>query len=59
MRAVDCPCGEAIEARNDSELFETLKRHASQEHANQYPDIDLKLRVDTAAYDTASTGSLA
>jgi predicted small metal-binding protein len=59
MRAVECPCGEAIEGRNDSELFETLKRHASQEHGNQYSDIDLKLRVDTAAYDTATTGSRA
>lgn len=55
MRAVECPCGEAIDARSDSELFESAKRHASQEHGDQYSDADLKLLVDTRAYDTAES----
>jgi hypothetical protein len=55
MRAVECPCGEALEARNDSELFEATKRHASENHGDQYSEGDLKLLVDTRAYDTASS----
>lgn len=54
MRAVDCPCGEHLEARNDSELTEAAKRHASSEHGDQYSDADIRVLVDTAAYDTGS-----
>lgn len=56
MRAVECPCGETLEARNDSELFESTKRHASQEHEGQYSDSDVRLLVTTAAYDAAASG---
>ena len=51
MRAVECPCGEYLEARNDSELLEAAKRHASDEHGDQYSDSDLRILVDTSAYD--------
>lgn len=54
MRAVDCPCGEHLEARNDSQLVEEAKRHASREHGDQYSDADIRVLVDTAAYDTGS-----
>lgn len=53
MRAVDCPCGEYLEARGDGELLERMKRHASEEHEGQYSDAELKILVDTAAYDAA------
>lgn len=58
MRAVDCPCGESLQARNDSELFESAKRHATSEHEGQYSDTDLRMLVDTAAYDAGDSGPL-
>lgn len=51
MRAVDCPCGEHLEARNDAELVATAKEHADREHAGQYSESDLRVLVDTRAYD--------
>lgn len=54
MRAVDCPCGEHLESRSDTELIEAMKRHANEEHEGQYSDGDLRVLVDTTAYDSAS-----
>lgn len=54
MRAIECPCGEPLEARNDADLMEAVKRHASSEHEGQYSDADLRVLVNTAAYDSAS-----
>jgi hypothetical protein len=51
MRAVDCPCGEHLEGRNDTQLLEAMKRHASDEHEGEYSDAQLRLLVDTSAYD--------
>ena len=53
MRAVDCPCGEHLEARNDSELMQAEKDHANEAHPGEYSDADLRILVDTAAYDAA------
>lgn len=53
MRAVDCPCGEHLEARNDTELMESVKRHNGDAHDGTYSDADLRVLVDTAAYDSA------
>jgi hypothetical protein len=52
MRAVECPCGEHIEASTDSQLLETMKQHATDEHEGD-SDADLRLLVNTAAYDAA------
>jgi predicted small metal-binding protein len=54
MRAVECPCGEHLEGATDAEVLEATKRHATEEHEGQYTDIDLKLLVDTSAYDTGT-----
>jgi hypothetical protein len=51
MRAVDCPCGEYLEGRNDSELLKAAKQHADKEHEGTYSEADLRILVDTAAYD--------
>lgn len=56
MRAVECPCGEYLEARNDHELLDAAKSHASQVHDGQYSESDIKILVDTAAYDVGSSG---
>jgi predicted small metal-binding protein len=52
MRAVECPCGEHLEGSNDTELLEATKRHANEEHEGTYSDVELRLMVDTGAYDT-------
>ena len=54
MRAVDCPCGEHLEARSDSALTEAVKEHAAREHEGQYSDAELRVLVDTTAYDAAA-----
>jgi len=54
MRAVECPCGEHIEGSTDSQLLETMKQHATDEHEGEYSDADLRLLVNTAAYDAAT-----
>lgn len=52
MRAVECPCGEYLEARNDSELLEAAKEHASEAHEGRYAEGELRVLIDTSAYDT-------
>ena len=54
MRAVDCPCGEHFEAHNDTKILETVKQHADEEHAGEYSEADLRLLVNTSAYDAAA-----
>ncbi|HEX7172219.1 MAG TPA: hypothetical protein VF365_06385 [Candidatus Limnocylindria bacterium] len=56
MRAVDCPCGEPLQARNDTELMEALKQHTDREHQGTYSDADLRVLIDTTAYDAAREG---
>jgi hypothetical protein len=51
MRAVDCPCGEHLESRNDEGLFEEARRHADAEHPGTYEDWELRQLVTTSAYD--------
>lgn len=51
MRAVECPCGEYLEARNDTELLQAAKAHASEAHGDEYRESDLRRLVDTSAYD--------
>ena len=53
MRAVDCPCGEYLEGRNDSQLLDEAKQHATSEHEGEYSDADLRILIDTSAYDVA------
>jgi hypothetical protein len=55
MRAVDCPCGEHLEARTDGALFDAVKEHANEEHEGRYSDADLKVLVNSSAYDAAGS----
>jgi hypothetical protein len=54
MRAVECPCGEHVEARNDEGLLEDMRRHADEQHPDQYSDAELKRILATGAYDQAA-----
>ena len=54
MRAVDCPCGEYLEGRNETDLLDKAKQHANEEHEGEYSDADLRVLIDTSAYDVAT-----
>ena len=55
MRAVECPCGEYLEARNDTELLQAAKQHAGDAHEGRYSEADLRILVDTKAYDAGES----
>jgi hypothetical protein len=54
MRAVDCPCGEHVEADTDSRLVDAVKDHADEVHPDRYQESDLRILVSTTAYDAAA-----
>jgi predicted small metal-binding protein len=54
MRAVECRCGEHLEARNDGELLEETRRHIEQDHPEGFTEADLKRMIATDAYDLAA-----
>jgi len=54
MRAVDCPCGEHIEGDTDAKVLEELKEHSQDEHADRYQETELRMLVNTSAYDIAA-----
>jgi hypothetical protein len=54
MRAVDCPCGEHLEADTDARLIDDVKQHADEDHPDRYQEADLRLLVTTTAYDAAA-----
>lgn len=54
MRAVDCPCGEHLEERNDEKLLEATREHANKDHEGQYQDWELRELVTTSAYDSGT-----
>lgn len=54
MRAVDCPCGEHIEAETDAKVLEAMKNHANEDHPDRYEETELRMLVNTSAYDIAA-----
>ncbi len=54
MRAVDCPCGEHIEADSDASLTDRLAEHANEAHRGRYEESELRLLVSTSAYNAAA-----
>lgn len=57
MRAVECPCGEYVEAQSDEKLFDEARRHADSEHPDTYQDSELKMLIATAGYDVRNGGA--
>ncbi len=58
MRALDCDCGQHLEAANDEELFEKAQEHINRDH----PDMQLTYEqvrqlVAERAYDKADAQS--
>ena len=58
MRAVECPCGEPLQARTDADLVQAAKQHADEAHQGEYSDTDLRMLVDTSAYDDVPADSV-
>ena len=52
MRALDCQCGQHMEAANDGELFERAREHVDRDHPEMGLD-DEQVRgiVAQGAYD--------
>ena len=52
MRALDCECGQHLEASNDEELFERAREHVDRDHPEMKLD-DSQVRdiVAQGAYD--------
>jgi predicted small metal-binding protein len=52
MRAIDCPCGHHLEARDDDALFQAAREHIDQEHPEmERTDEQIRERVAADAYD--------
>lgn len=53
MRAVDCPCGEHLQAEGDNALFDLAKQHASERHAEDpaFSEFDLLAMIERVGYD--------
>jgi hypothetical protein len=52
MPAMDCECGQHLEAENDEELFEEARRYVDEVHPNmQLTDEQLRGMVAEGAYD--------
>ena len=52
MRVIDCECGKTLQAANDEDLTEAVRRHVAEDH----PDMDLSEDqagelVSSQAYD--------
>jgi hypothetical protein len=55
-RAVECVCGEHIEAQNDSALLDAFRRHAQEDHPD-WGEGELKAHLVANAYDQVPEGA--
>lgn len=52
MRALDCECGQHLEAGNNEELFERARAHVDRDHPEmQLSDEQVRGIVSGGAYD--------
>ncbi len=58
MRALDCDCGQHLEAANDEELFEKAREHVNRGHPNmQLTDEQVRQLVAERVYDKTDAQS--
>ena len=58
MRALDCDCGQHLEAANDEELFDKAKEHVNRDHPDmQLTDGQVRQLVAQGAYDKTDAAS--
>jgi predicted small metal-binding protein len=52
MRAVDCWCGQIVQAESDQELADALREHVTAEHGDEpRSDDEVRARVAEEAYE--------
>jgi hypothetical protein len=51
MRAVDCWCGQVVQAEDDGELARLLAEHDAEAHAGEHGPEAARERVSTRAYE--------
>jgi hypothetical protein len=54
MRAVDCWCGELIQAENDGDLARGLREHVAEAHGDEHDEGAVRERIATRAYEPPS-----
>lgn len=58
MRAIDCPCGHRLEAKDDQELFRAARAHVDRDHPEmERTDAQIEGRVAADAYDVDRAGT--
>jgi hypothetical protein len=56
MRALDCACGEHLEAADDEAMAQAVRGHVEQAHPDmQLNDEQIREQVSQQAYDVATT----
>jgi hypothetical protein len=55
-RAVECKCGEHIEAQNDTALLDAFRVHVQEDHP-EWGEADIKSHLVANAYDQVPEGA--
>ena len=52
MRVIDCDCGKTLQAANDDDLAESVRKHVAEDHPDmEMSDEDARQLVSSQAYD--------
>jgi hypothetical protein len=55
MRAIECECGEHVDARTDTALLDAFRDHCLAEHPN-WSEADIKAHFTRNVYDVPMEG---
>ena len=56
MRVIDCECGKTLQAANDEDLAEAVRRHVAEDHPDmQMSDEDVRGFVASEAYEAGDS----
>lgn len=56
MRVIDLECGHTMQAANDEDLFETVREHVDEEHADfDLSDEEIREQIAKQAYEATDS----
>ena len=56
MRVIDCDCGKTLQAANDEDLTEAVRKHAAEDHPDmEMSDDQVRELVSSRAYDATDS----
>lgn len=56
MRVIDCQCGKTLQAANDEDLAEAVRRHAAEDHPDlEMSEDDARQLVASEAYEAGDS----